>query len=512
MPAADTGDVDTTTGGKASSERAIRAILAVVLFGGAAAVTLHDWLGLGGRGLDYAAEGPVYDAVVIAAGLACLLRARAAQRERGAWLAIGAAILLWGASEIYWTAFILNDPTPPYPSPADLGYLAFYPLAALGLALLVRARTHELDWRLWMDGAIAALGTAALGAAFVFDFVANRTSGSPIQVATTLAYPLGDVIMFSLVVGVVALTRWRPGRTWSLLLAGVAALVVADVAFTLQENGALPGGVWTDPIYLIAAACLGAEAWQPRADTIAATARFDGWRELMVPALFGTVMIGLFAMQYFTAASGFSTVLWAATMIAVIVRLGMSVRENKALLEQVRTDSLTQLGNRGGMQVDLEAHCARATAEEPVTLLLFDLNGFKRYNDTFGHPAGDKLLTRLGRELRRAIGEDGAAYRIGGDEFCVLLTCDEGRLDTVKREAAKALTASGRGYDVTASWGAAAIPTEAGDPAEALQLADVRMYAQKESRRVAHSADGASGDVEVTRWPRQPASRPKAAR
>ncbi len=504
--------MDTTIGARAGSERAIRAILAVVLFGGAAAVTLHDWLGLGGRGLDYAAEGPVYDAVVIAAGLACLMRARAAQRERGAWLAIGAAILLWGASEVYWTAFILHDPTPPYPSPADLGYLAFYPLAALGLALLVRARTHELDWRLWMDGAIAALGTAALGAAFVFNFVADRTSGSPIQVATTLAYPLGDVIMFSLVVGVVALTRWRPGRTWSLLLAGLAALVVADVAFTLQENGALPGGVWTDPIYLIAAACLGAEAWQPRADTIAATARFDGWRELMIPALFGAVMIGLFAMQYFTTASGFSTVLWAATMIAVIVRLAISVRENKALLEQVRTDSLTGLGNRGGMQVDLEDHCARASAEEPVTLLLFDLNGFKHYNDTFGHPAGDKLLTRLGRELRRAIGEDGAAYRIGGDEFCVLLTCDEDRLDTVKREAARALTASGRGYNVTASWGTAAIPAEAGDPSQALQLADVRMYAQKESRRVAHGADGTPGDVEITRWPRQPASRPGAAR
>ena len=511
MRAADTGDVD-TTGSRANSERVIRTFLAVVLFGAAAAVTLHDWLGLGGRGLDYVAEGPAYDAVVIAAGLACLLRARAAQRERGAWLAIGAAILLWGASEVYWTAFILNDPTPPYPSPADLGYLAFYPLAALGLALLVRARTHELDWRLWMDGAIAALGTAALGAAFVFDFVANRTSGSPIQVATTLAYPLGDVIMFSLVVGVIALTRWRPGRTWSLLLAGLAALVVADVAFTLQENGALPGGVWTDPIYLIAAVCLGAEAWQPRADTIAATARFDGWRELMVPALFGAVMIGLFAMQYFTAAGGFSTVLWAATMIAVIVRLGMSVRENKALLEQVRTDSLTGLGNRGGMQVDLEAHCASATEEEPVTLLLFDLNGFKRYNDTFGHPAGDKLLARLGRQLRDATAEDGAAYRIGGDEFCVLLACADDRLDAAKRAAAKALTASGRGYDVTASWGAAAIPREVGSPSQALQLADVRMYAQKESRRVAHGGDDAAEDVRVTQWPEEPARRPRAAR
>ena len=70
-------------------------------------------------------------------------------------------------------------------------------------------------------------------------------------------------------------------------------------------------------------------------------------------------MIGLFAMQYFSATSGLSTVLWAATMIAVIVRLAMSDRENKALLEQVRTDPLTGLGNRGRMQVDLDGTLRR---------------------------------------------------------------------------------------------------------------------------------------------------------
>ena len=64
-------------------------------------------------------------------------------------------------------------------------------------------------------------------------------------------------------------------------------------------------------------------------------------------------------------------------------------------------------------------------------LYLFDLNGFKRYNDTFGHPAGDELLIRLGSALQAAVGEDGTAYRIGGDEFCLLLTCAEDRFDAV---------------------------------------------------------------------------------
>jgi two-component system, cell cycle response regulator len=463
----------------------VRAAIGAVLFGGTALVALHDWVGVGGANLDSFTNGALYDAVILSAGACCVLKATAAGHKRSAWLAIAAAIFAWGLAEVYWTAFIADDPSAPYPSPADIGYLVYYPLAALGLGLLVRARAHELDWRLWMDGLIAALGTAALGAAFVFEFVADRTGGTALEEATTLAYPLGDIVMLSLVVGVVALTRWRPGRTWALLLAGLAFLVIADTSYTLHSvDSSLPGGDWVEPIYLIAAVCIGAEAWQPKADLIKPAARFDGWRELMVPGFFATVMIGLFAMQYFSSATSLTTVLWTATMLAVIARLAISVRENKRLLEQVRTDYLTGLGNQGRLQVDLAAQCERSETSE-ATLLLLDLNGFKRYNDTFGHPAGDEILARLGAQLKRAVGKDGTAYRVGGDEFAVLVECDKLRQDEVTKRAAEALSATGRDYEVTASWGAAAIPGDAAEPAEAMRLADIRMYAQKESRRLA---------------------------
>jgi diguanylate cyclase (GGDEF)-like protein len=175
-------------------------------------------------------------------------------------------------------------------------------------------------------------------------------------------------------------------------------------------------------------------------------------------------------------------------MLAVIVRLGLSVRENKELLEKVWTDHLTGLGNQGRMQVDLAARCERA-AEEPATLLLLDLNGFKRFNDTFGHPAGDAMLARLGLQLRTAVGEYGTAYRIGGDEFGVLAVGGEATRTSIAKRAAEALTASGTGYDLNAAWGAVTIPTEAVGAAAAMQLADVRMYAQKESRRISHDDD-----------------------
>jgi diguanylate cyclase (GGDEF)-like protein len=468
----------------------VRKAAGAILFGGAALVILHDWAGIGGPGLDFAINSLVYDAVVVCAGLACLTRALRGGSERGAWIAISASIFAWAAAEIWWTLYIEGNPSAPYPSPADLGYIAFYPLAAIGLYLLVRARTNELDRRLWMDGAIAALGTGALGAALIFEFVADRAVGSTLEVATTLAYPFGDVVLISLIVGVIALTRWRPGRTWTLLLAGLAVMAVADVAYTLQAYDAtVPGGDWVEPIYLLAAALLGAEAWQPEADRIDPEARFDGWREMIVPGIVAGAMIVLGILQYLHSSSALTTVLWSVTMLAVIGRLALSLRENTRLLEQVRTDRLTGLGSQARLQMDLEA---RERSPGALTVILLDLNGFKHYNDTFGHPAGDKMLGLLGRRLGAAIGNEATVYRLGGDEFLVLAEggiVDRGteERDALAVRAAEALTSRGRGFDLSAAWGSASVPEEADSPAAAMQLADVRMYAQKESRRLAGS-------------------------
>jgi two-component system cell cycle response regulator len=143
--------------------------------------------------------------------------------------------------------------------------------------------------------------------------------------------------------------------------------------------------------------------------------------------------------------------------------------------------------------VDLEQR--EQAPGRPLTALLLDLNGFKRYNDTFGHPAGDKMLGMLGKRLGLAIEGlemEATAYRLGGDEFLVLVEggivgLGLGARDDLAVRAAEALTSRGRGFDLSASWGIASAPEEADSPAEAMQLADVRMYAQKESRRLAGS-------------------------
>jgi two-component system, cell cycle response regulator len=119
------------------------------------------------------------------------------------------------------------------------------------------------------------------------------------------------------------------------------------------------------------------------------------------------------------------------------------------------------------------------SGDQELLLLLFDLNGFKIYNDGFGHPAGDALLARLGDRLAASVAGSGRAYRMGGDEFCVLVP------NTAESVAAAcaALRESGEGFEITAAHGAVAVPAEARDAGSALRLADQRMYRDKRSSR-----------------------------
>ena len=141
-------------------------------------------------------------------------------------------------------------------------------------------------------------------------------------------------------------------------------------------------------------------------------------------------------------------------------------------------DSLTGLPNRRRLMQDLEERITDADAE-PTLLIVFDLDGFKAYNDAYGHPAGDALLTRLGERLEAAVSGRGHAYRMGGDEFCVLAELKADGQDALAAAGSAALMERGEGFEITASFGAAAIPLEAVTASEALGMADQRMYARK---------------------------------
>ena len=148
-------------------------------------------------------------------------------------------------------------------------------------------------------------------------------------------------------------------------------------------------------------------------------------------------------------------------------------------------DPLTGLANRRQLSEDLASVWRKATPEHPVRLITFDLDGFKAYNDTFGHPGGDSLLRRLAQSFKAAVGDYGRAYRLGGDEFCALLWGDCG--EQMVSSCLQALSAEGKGFSIRSSFGSVLAPQETVDPDHALQLADKRMYSYKDSGRASAS-------------------------
>jgi diguanylate cyclase (GGDEF)-like protein len=160
-----------------------------------------------------------------------------------------------------------------------------------------------------------------------------------------------------------------------------------------------------------------------------------------------------------------------------------------------REDSLTGLGNRRRLMADLTERFA--VDGHSIVLAVFDLDGFKAYNDAYGHGAGDALLRRLGAKLAASLeAHEQCTYRMGGDEFCLLADVDAGDAEPLVRRAAEALSEHGEGFSVTCSYGWVLLPDpDATHVSAALRLADRRMYAQKNLGRA--SAGQQTTDVLV---------------
>lgn len=144
-----------------------------------------------------------------------------------------------------------------------------------------------------------------------------------------------------------------------------------------------------------------------------------------------------------------------------------------------QTDALPRLLNRYSFDASL------AGLKGKATLLLFDVDDFKTVNDTFGHAAGDECLRCVGRALYQVFGSYGSCYRMGGDEFCVLVS-DE-RADVRVLEARFETTLDDlrveHAYISTLSVGEAELDPSCGDVVDAYQRADEMMYERKRRRR-----------------------------
>ncbi|HWV84818.1 MAG TPA: diguanylate cyclase [Capillimicrobium sp.] len=427
--------------------------------------------------------GYLYNAIEIGAVAACAWRALAVPVERAAWWWMTAALAAYAAGDLYWV--LVFEPLPaaeiPYPSVADALYLAFFVCAYVAVVLLVRGRRGgRVTGLQWLDGAIAALATGAVATAAIDPALAGSTSGGALVVATNLAYPIGDVLLLGLVAALIGAFGRAASATWLIIALGLVVSAIADTVYLVQvadDTYAIDGLL--DVTWPLALLLLAAAAWVPRA--IARRREHDGLG-ILAAAVAGGVTVGVLVFDHFVGLPAVSVLLAAAAAVGLLARLALVSALNRRMLaaseHDARTDALTGLANRRELVRALEWSRERRW---PMTLALYDLDGFKVYNDRFGHPAGDVLLCRLAERLDAAVPPPGRAYRIGGDEFCVLTPADGA--DAVLAAADAALRERGEGFEVRASRGVVQVPDEVRTTGHALTLADQRMYAAKRGGR-----------------------------
>ncbi len=389
---------------------------------------------------------------LLAATVAALLCARTAVREgpgasRQSWGLLAGGVACWAAGQAVWSAYEVGlGREAPFPSPADVGFLLFPVIAAAGLLRWLRegdrAATRVRDL---LDGVVIAVSLLTLSWATTLRSVVESNDGGRGALLLSLAYPVGDVVMATLVL--LTLVRARPGhRAVQLLVAaGLGGLAVADSAYVYLINagayssGSLISAGWLTGFLLIGA---GAHSGMRRSAPTSARASRPGSTIPVVsrlgmvlpylPLLVAEVAIVLRIVRV-PGVPLSDLGLGLALIGLVLARQLLALTENRRLLaelgaardqlrHQALHDSLTGLANRVLFKDRLEhALALRPEAGAEVAVLFCDVDDFKTVNDELGHGAGDELLLVVANRLREVLRPRDTVARLGGDEFAVLL-------------------------------------------------------------------------------------------
>jgi two-component system, cell cycle response regulator len=460
---------------------------------------LHATLGFGGAGREQLFQDGIYNVLMLGASVCVLARGAFVREDRAAWLVMGVGLLSWSLGELYYSLLIEGTSREAGGSVtfADVLFLGMYPCFYVALGLLARRRLRGMRMAMWLDGLIAGLAAASVGAALILPPILDSATGVHSSIVVSIAYPIGDLLLMTFAVGALGITGWRAGNLWTAIALSMLLSAIADSAYLYQTaTNSYMSGTFLECLWPLAAIVLVVAAWLPAPR--AQPRQMKGWQTMAVPAL--ALLSALAVLVYGNLGPRLALpalILAVATVLAVGLHLLLTLRENLALLADSRrlslTDPLTGLGNRRLLMGDLHAACKTAQQNEPWELVLYDLDGFKLYNDTFGHPAGDTLLVRLSDRLKSAVEPHGTAYRMGGDEFCVLFDGAHAAGESVVTSSVAALCERSPSFSITASHGVVRIPVEVSDPSSIMQLADQRLYRRKEEA----AARRASVSVEV---------------
>jgi diguanylate cyclase (GGDEF)-like protein len=406
------------------------------------------------------------------------------------WYLFAAGQAVWVLGDVIYEYYQYVLEAEPYPSPADIFYLAAYPLLVLGLLELLR-KPRGRDLAGLIDGSIVAIGLGLVFWVFVLHPISATSATSATEWFVSTAYPVADALLMAMLARMFTSAE-RGTASTRLLAVAVLLMFVADVAFSLLSLYADVDLTVVDAAYLLsyiawAAAALHPSSAAPRRAPRDEQAQSGTGRlvlltisSLLGPALLVVPRVGNNVADRLVIAGG-------AVLLFLLVVLRMSgfVRQVQRLAGQLRDlamlDDLTGLPNRRSFEQHLRT--ALDTGHPQVALL--DLDSFKSVNDDLGHGAGDQLLKTLGTRFAAALPAEAVIARMGGDEYAVLLPSgDDSATDALVNRLGAALRTPVPAGDhelvVAASIGVTDAAGTA-DPIEVLRRADVAMYAAKDA-------------------------------
>jgi diguanylate cyclase (GGDEF)-like protein len=387
----------------------------------------------------------------------------------------------------------------PFPSPADIGYLLFYPLMLAAVVALIRSQMRGLAWSVLLDGAVGALGAAAIMAALLGPVVTSAVN-EPEALATgvAVAYPIFDMVLVAVIAGIASSPGLTMGPRWLLLVGGLLWFAAADVVYALLEvSGTYLVGLPLDAAWAVGLALMAVwvdAAGRPRPGQPVADSTTPA---LFVPAVAVAAGLGVLIVGTQVRQPAVAVVLAGLTVTLAAIPL---VFRQRLLRRQARTDDLTGLPNRRALYAD-----APALLQRPSALLLLDLDRFKEVNDSLGHDVGDHLLEQVSVRLQEALPRTAMLARLGGDEFAVLLRrAGAVEATALAGELGAALAApfalGTLAVQTRASIGIALFPDQGTELGDLLRRADMAMYKAKSARTGSHvyrSEDDSHGDTRL---------------